>query len=321
MNTLSEKKRQSLIRTAGIIALIGNLALAVMKLFMGYFGNSLAVLGDGIDSATDVCIALMTLFVSAIISRPSDREHPWGHGRAETTATMVLSFIILFAGAQLALTSIKALISGTTENQPGFMAIIASCISITGKIALAFSQSILGKKANSSMIKANAANMKNDIIMSLSVLAGISASAFFKMPVLDPIAALLVSLWVIKNAIKLFLEMNTELMDGNTNPELYEELFSAIKTVPGATKPHRARIRKIASRWDIDLDIDVNAEMTVHDAHDIAEQVELAIRNKIPDVYDIMVHIEPAGHDDHHPVEQYGLNEDDMAAIEGQKKL
>ena len=108
LNTAERNERHIvLMRRAGYIAFFGNLALACVKIFLSKVSGSLAVMGDGIDSLTDVAIALMTLIVSTVVSRPGDKEHPWGHGRAETTATMALSFVIFFAGAQLALSSIS----------------------------------------------------------------------------------------------------------------------------------------------------------------------------------------------------------------------
>lgn len=305
---LSQKQRIHYIRLAGIIALVGNALLAVTKLVLGYYSKSLAVTGDGIDSSTDVLIAFVTLIISGIIARPGDKEHPWGHGRAETTATMALAYVIFFAGGELVISSIKQLISGCITESTSSVAIIAALVSITGKSLLAFVESRLGKKADSEMVKANAQNMTNDIILSVGVLAGLTSAHFFKCPVLDPIIAIIVGLWVVKNAVQLFAQMNTELMDGNTDNTLYKKLFTAAASVKGVSNPHRARIRKIASRWDIDLDIEVDAKMTVHEAHEISEQVEKAVRKAIPDVYDIMVHIEPAGHASHHPLEQYGLS-------------
>lgn len=308
-------KRSSLIRCAGLVALLGNAVLAFIKIFFAFKANSLAVLGDGIDSATDVLIAFITLIISFIISQPSDKEHPWGHGRAETTASMVLSFIIFYAGAQLCISSIKNLILSFNEavlELPSFLAINVTIISILGKTILCFSQYILGKKANSTIIKANALNMKNDIIMSASILVGLFFTVGLKMPIIDSIIAFAVSIWVIKNALELFFDTNRELMDGSNNPELYNLIFEAIKSVDGAKSPHRVRIRKIASKWDIDLDIEVDANMTVHDAHEISILVEKRIQEKIADIYDIMVHIEPEGHKGHHPTEQYGLSESDL---------
>jgi len=319
MAEINEERRVHYIRLAGIIALLGNAILAVVKLILAYFSHSLAVMGDGIDSSTDVLIALMTLIISGIIARPGDQEHPWGHGRAETTATMSLAYIIFFAGAELVISSVKQLISGSIASDTSLLAIIAAAISITGKSLLAWVESILGKKADSEMVKANAQNMMNDIILSAGVLVGLAAAHFFVCPILDPIIAIVVGLWVVKNAIQLFAQMNTELMDGNTDDSLYQKLFTAAKSVPGVSNPHRARIRKIASRWDIDLDIEVRADMTVHAAHEISEKVEKAVRKSIPDVYDIMVHIEPAGHADHHPVEQYGVTPESLKEDEEKK--
>ena len=300
------------IRVAGTIALIGNAALAFIKILLAYFSKSLAVMGDGIDSSTDVLIAIVTLVISAIISRPSDKEHPWGHGRAETTTTLVLSFIIFFAGAQLAIQSVTRLMNPQDAQAIGRGAVIAAIISIAGKTVLALLQFHYGKIADSEMVKANALNMKNDIIMSLGILVGLFLSEQFKLPILDPIIALLVGLWVIKNAAKLFLQVNFELMDGNADNSLYQKLFSAVSSVQGVHNPHKARIRKMASLFDIDLDIEVDPAMTVSDAHEKAEQVEEAIREVIPEAYDILIHIEPLGSDSHQREEKYGLKPEDM---------
>lgn len=300
------------IRVAGTIALIGNAALAFIKILLAYFSKSLAVMGDGIDSSTDVLIAIVTLVISAIISRPSDKEHPWGHGRAETTTTLVLSFIIFFAGTQLAIQSVTRLMNPQDAQAIGRGAVIAAIISIAGKTVLALLQFHYGKIADSEMVKANALNMKNDIIMSLGILVGLFLSEQFKLPILDPIIALLVGLWVIKNAAKLFLQVNFELMDGNADNSLYQKLFSAVSSVQGVHNPHKARIRKMASLFDIDLDIEVDPAMTVYDAHEKAEQVEEAIREVIPEAYDILIHIEPLGSDSHQREEKYGLKPEDM---------
>ncbi|MBO7612984.1 MAG: cation transporter [Treponema sp.] len=300
------------IRVAGTIALVGNAALAFIKIILAYFSKSLAVMGDGIDSSTDVLIAIVTLVISAIISRPSDKEHPWGHGRAETTTTLVLSFIIFFAGAQLAIQSVTRLLNPEDVQALGRGAVLAAIISIAGKTVLALLQFHYGKIADSDMVKANALNMKHDIIMSSGILLGLFLSEQFSLPILDPIIALLVGLWVIKNACKLFLEINFELMDGNADNSLYKKLFTAVSSVPDVHNPHKARIRKMASLFDIDLDIEVDPAMTVYDAHEKAEQVEEAIREVIPEAYDILIHIEPLGSDQHQREEKYGLKPEDM---------
>lgn len=310
MDTQNYPNRNDILKKAALIALIGNLVLALLKIITGIVTGSLAVIGDGIDSSTDVAIAIITLIVGTIIKRPSDKEHPWGHQRAETVATIALAFIIMLAGFQLVMSSIHQLRNGETGKLPETAALLVTLVSVIGKLGLAFSQYSLGKKSGSAMVMANAKNMTNDIIISTSVFLGLGASLLFKLPFLDPLIALLVGIWVMKSAVGIFLELNMELMDGNADEELYTSLFKAVKTVNGAENPHRARIRKMASAWDIDLDIEVDGKMTVYNAHKIAEKVEDAVRKEIPDVYDIMVHVEPAGKGEHD--EQYGLSAKDL---------
>lgn len=304
------KKRNALVRKAAVIALIGNLVLATLKLVTGYRMGSLAVIGDGIDSSTDVVIAILTLAVGFYINQPSDKKHPWGHRRAETIATLALAFIIMYAGVQLLLSAISQLRTGSYSEMPEPLLLIITGVSIIGKIFLAINQKILGTKAKSAIVLANAKNMANDIIISASVFTGIGFSLLFGIPALDPITALLVSLWVIKSAFGIFKDQNLELMDGNADDEVYRSLFKAVSSIEGAANPHRARIRRMAGAWDIDLDIEVDGNLSVKEAHDIAGKVESEIRCLIPDVYDVVIHVEPEGKGEHS--EQFGLCEKDI---------
>jgi len=298
-----------LIRIASLTALLGNTLLAALKIGTGIYANSLAVIGDGIDSSMDVLIAIMTLVVSRIISRPADAGHPWGHGRAETVATTLLSCILFFAGAQLIINSGREIIFGVEREVPSMPALIVTLVSIAGKLLLAWSQYMFGKKANSAMLIANAKNMSADVLLSGGVLAGLGASIFFNIALIDSWAALLVGVWVFKSALGIFREANTELMDGGSDKELYQAVFDAVKSVEGAGHPHRVRIRRIAGRWDIDIHIEVSPNIKVIEAHHIAYKVETAIKKQIENVYDVMVHVEPAGNIEN---EGYGLSEETL---------
>jgi len=295
-----------------MISLIGNFILAAAKLAAGAIAGSLAVLGDGIDSSTDVVISLVTLAAAALMAKPSDRDHPYGHARAETSATTILSFVIFFAGAQLLLSTIHSLREGSTRELPGMLALWVSGASVLGKLALAASQFAVGKKTGSTMLMANGKNMRNDVIMSASVLFGVAATRIFGTPLVDSIMAILVSLWVMRSALSVFKEANDEIMDGKADPELYRLVFDAVRSVKGAGNPHRTRVRRLASCYDIDLDIEVDGRLSVKDAHDIAQAVEAAIKTRIDSVYDIVVHVEPSGAGEHG--EQYGLNEGNFSS-------
>lgn len=304
------EERSIILKKASWIAFFGNIALATSKIFVGLFSGSLAVLSDGIDSATDVLIAAMTLFASRISSKPGDREHPYGHGRIETVATAIISFLLFFAGAQILFKALGGLISGVAGKMPSTMAIWVTIVSICGKLALSWSQFHYGRKSGSSMLIANAKNMRGDVVTSAAVLLGLGLAYITGIAIMDKILAALVALWILKNAVEIFMEANTELMDGTDNREPYKEIFAAIARVPSVDNPHRVRLRRIGSMLVVDLDIEVAPDMTVAESHDIALQVERSIKESLPDVYDVIVHIEPLGNVE--VEEKYGLTERDI---------
>jgi cation diffusion facilitator family transporter len=302
-------ERAALIRRASLIALFGNLALAAAKIIVGLIAGSLAVVGDGIDTSVDVLIAAMQLFIAGITARPADADHPWGHGRAETVGTAGLSFLLLFAGFQLILRSAGDLLNGAEREVPGPLAIAVTLVSIAGKLLLALNQYRTGKKAGSALLSANAKNMAADVVISAGVLAGLLFSELFNVGRIDSVAAMLVGLWVIKAAAGIFIGVNAELMDGGDLKDQYRAVFEAVHSVPGAGNPHRTRIRRIAGFLDIDIDVEVDSNLSVRAAHKIATRVEDAIRLRLENVFDIMVHIEPAGDLSNTENEAYGLSE------------
>lgn len=279
------------------MALFGNIFIFLIKLITAYFTSSLAILADAIDTGSDIGIAVMTLVVSFIIKLPSSKKYPYGRHRAETIASLILSLTIVTMGFQLLITSIKKLFSQNQVLDDRFqlVAILVIITSVVFKFLLALNQFVLAKKANSAMILANAKNMTNDILLSSSVLIGISFSYYFHLIYLDLIVALIISLFILHSGFSLFWELNIELMDGNTNNILYKKLFNTVAEMKNVYNPHRARIRKMANLFDINLDIEVDANTTVYQAHKIAEELTSKIKQNIENVYDVVIHIEPHG--------------------------
>jgi cation diffusion facilitator family transporter len=299
-------ERSKTLRKASVIALAGNLVLASAKLVIGFISGSLAVVGDGLDSSTDVIIAIVALVTARIVDKPGDREHPYGHTRAETLATTAIAFIVFFAGSQLFLGAVRALASGEASELPTRISLYVTGVSIVGKLLLAWSQFHFGKKAGSSMLIANGKNMRGDVVISASVLVGLGLTFLLGMPSLDRVMALLVSLWIVKVAFGIFQEANAELMEGSPEEGHYGEVFAAVAAVPGAGNPHRTRVRKLGSILVVDLDIEVDPCLTVAEAHGISMGVEAAIKARLPEVYDVVVHVEPAGNREEG--ERFGLS-------------
>lgn len=300
--------RTTTIRKAGWIALFGNAILAVAKIVAGTLSNSLSVVSDGIDSSTDVLIAAMTLVAASISAKPGDREHPYGHGRIETVASAVISFIVFFAGGQVLITAVKDLLAGNSGSMPSTLAVVITGLSVLGKLALAWSQFHYGKISGSAMLVANGKNMRGDVVTSLAVLFGLGLAYLTGFTAFDKIFAILVSLWILKNAVDIFLEANLELMDGMNDHGHYSDVFHAVSHIQLAANPHRVRIRHLGATLVVDLDIEVDPDTSVRAAHKVAIQVENSIKEHIPEVYDVIVHIEPRGNIEH---EKFGLTSSD----------
>jgi len=308
------KDRSYKIKEASWIGIIGNGILAIAKIIIGIISGSLAVIGDGIDTTTDVLTFIITLITARIISKPPDHKFPYGYKKAETSATKILAFIIFFAGAQLLISTSKQIISGEIREMPSMIAVYVTLFSIIGKVILAMWQFKIGKNIDSKMIIANARNMRNDIFISGSVLVGLAVTFILKMPIFDSIIALLVSLWIIKEAFGIYRESNLEMMDGVKDTKVYFKIIKSVEEVEGAHNPHRIRVRNIANLVLIALDIEVDQNIKVKDAHDIAKEVENRLKHNIDNIFDILVHVEPLGNIEQD--ESFGISKDNISETE-----
>lgn len=308
MSSIDQKYRNKCIKKASWVGILGNTVLAIAKITVGFISGSLAVIGDGIDTATDILTYMITLVAARIMNKPPNYKYPYGYNRAEAVATKALSFVIFFAGAQLFLSTLVRLIKEEVSELPGLLAIYVTIISIISKAGLAFYQFRIGKKIESNMLIANAKNMRNDILISGSVLIGLIFTQLLKLPILDSITALGVSIWIMKAGFDIFMETSRELMDGTNNPELYYKVFDAVEEVGGAN-PHRVRIRKHSNMYTVDLDIEVDGKLTIEEGHKISMDVEINIREKVENVYDVLVHIEPEGNIEK---EKFGLSRENI---------
>lgn len=303
-------KREHKIIRASWWAIAGNALLAFLKLSAGFISGSYAVIADGIDSLSDIVSSVVVLVAARVIAKPPNVKFPYGYKKADTVATKVLSFMIFFAGAQLAYSTIRILVNGTAMETPGRLAIWVTLISILGKLSLAILLFRTGKKAESTMLTANARNMRNDILLSLSVLASLLFTVILEEPLIDRIIALLISLFIMYEGFRIFMKSNIDLMDGIDNTGVYDKLFESVHSVEGAHNPHRVRARKIGHYYMINLDIEVDPDLPVREAHDIAKNVEDSIKSNLKKIYDVMVHVEPLGNLEED--EKYGITETEI---------
>lgn len=316
MLSIDQKYRNRKIKKASWVGIIGNTVLAIAKIVIGFISGSLAVIGDGIDTATDILTYFITLLAARIMNKPPNYRYPYGYNRAEAVATKALSFVIFFAGAQLFFTTLLRLIKSEQLELPSLLAIYVTVFSIASKAGLAFYQFRIGRKIASNMLIANAKNMRNDILISSSVLTGLIFTQVLHLPVLDLITAIAVSIWIMKIGFEIFMETSRELMDGTDNPELYYKIFDAVEEV-GAINPHRVRVRKHSNLYTVALDIEMDGKMTIEEGHVMAKKVEVNIKERVENVYDVLVHVEPRGNVEK---EKFGLSRGNIDKECGKKK-
>ncbi len=307
---MPDKERTQNIIRASWIAVVSNALLAALKISVGLFAGSLALVGDGIDSASDIVTSLITLLTARLISRPPNLKFPYGYRKADAVASKALSFIIFFAGAQLTISTIRHFLDGLEKALPDPIAIYVVIVSIVAKLALSYYLLRKGRQVESPMLLANGRNMRNDVFISVSVLLGLFFTLVLEMPIIDSIFALLIGLYIMKIAFDIFMETNIELMDGVDDPGIYKKIIDAVALVKGAENPHRLRVRKTANHYIIGLDIEVDPELKIAEGHRIAKKVENSLKNALGTVYDILVHVEPRGNIEKD--EQYGISTKDL---------
>jgi cation diffusion facilitator family transporter len=298
-------REKVLIRTSWI-SITGNAILSLSKIVIGLFSGSMSVIGDGIDSATDVITSIVILCTARLVNRPPNTKYAFGYEKADTVATKILSFVIFFAGIEMLMSTAKSLIYSEERGLPSIMAIYVTLFSIFGKLLLSAYQNYQGKKTGSSMLIANAKNMKMDVFISISVLLGLFFTFILNAPWLDSLTGLLISLYIIKTSIEIFMDTNVVLMDGVKDTSIYQQIIHAVELVPGATNPHRIRSRQLGNLYVIGLDIELDGNLSLYKAHEIAQAVEDSIKENIDNIYDIIIHIEPVGVT--HPKEKFGID-------------
>ena len=300
----TDKSAGKQILRASYVSVIGNGVLSAAKIIAGALSGSFAVISDGIDSASDVAMSVVMIVTAKIMGRKPNRKYVYGYAKAELIATKILSMLIFFAGAEMFVSAIRNLFSEQERILPGRLAIYVTVASILCKLLLSLYQTATGRKTGSSMLIANGINMRNDVVISLSVLVGLFFSFVLELPILDSVTALLVSCFIVWSAVRIFMDSNTELMDGVKDVTVYQKIFDAIEKVDGIKNTHRVRSRSIGNKYMITLDVEADGNLTLNQAHALTIEVERRIRESIPEVYDIVVHIEPFGT---HPEEVFGV--------------
>lgn len=286
------------------VGLYLNIALSVFKFFAGFMGHSAAMIADAVHSFSDFVTDAVLLLGFRMVRKPVDKSHDYGHGKFETLTATIMGVSLIGVGISIFWAGFKK-ISGAFQGyalpQPSLIALYAAVVSIVVKEWLYRYTLRVGNSIHSQAVIANAWEHRSDALASVAAMLGIGGAIVLgeRWHILDPLAAILVSFFIIKIAFSIFLGSVNELLEASLDEKLEEEILQIIKETPGAKRPHDMKTRKIGSNIAIDIHIEVDRKLNVVQAHDIATRVEHRLRASFGQETYISVHIEPEHEKDH----------------------
>ena len=294
-NVLREKE----IYRVTIVGSIVNLLLLIFKFFAGIAGHSAAMLADAVHSLSDFVTDIIVLIFVRLSSKPEDADHDYGHGKYETLATAIIGICLCIVGLGImwnGVNSILNVLKGGTLPEPGILALVAAILSIVSKEVLYQYTVYKGRKLNSQAVVANAWHHRSDAFSSIGTTLGIGGAIVLgdAWRVLDPIAAVVVSVFIIKVSFKLLVPSMNELLEKSLPAEVEDRIYAIVLSFPGVTSPHHLRTRRIGTRYSIDLHVRMDGHIPLIDAHRTATAIEDKLRAAFGQGTYINIHVEPA---------------------------
>ncbi|MBA3705479.1 MAG: cation transporter [Bacteroidetes bacterium] len=283
---------QTAIKTT-YFSIVTNTALAIVKWLTGYFGNSYALIADAIESTTDIFSSLLVLFGLKYSSKPADKNHPYGHGRAEPLVTFLVVGFLITSATIIAYESIKNIKTPHELPKPYTLIVLGGIIiwkELSYRLVIKKS-----KETNSSSLKADAWHHRSDAVTSIAAFIGISIALIFGKGYesADDWAALFASGFIIYNSYLIFRPALGEIMDEHLYDDVAKQIREVAKRVEGIIDTEKCHIRKSGMKFHVDLHATVNANISVKQGHNIAHHLKDKLKMEIPELADVLIHIEP----------------------------
>lgn len=292
-----EARKREIYRVT-FVGFIVNLVLSAAKLVAGIVGRSAAMTADAVHSFSDLATDVVVIAFARISSKPKDENHDYGHGKYETLATVLISLALAVVGAGIlfsGIRSIRVVLDGGTLPRPGAIALVAAVISIVVKEILYRYTVRVGRRIDSPSVVANAWHHRSDALSSLGTLVGIGCAYFLgeRWRIADPIAALVVAVFIFKIAFDLIRSGLDELMERSLPAETEEEILRIVTANPAVREPHNLRTRRIGASIAIEVHVRMDGDMTVRQSHALTEDIEQRLRERFGAGTMIAVHVEP----------------------------
>lgn len=296
--TADTSTREKEIYRVTLVGFVVNLILSAAKLAAGILGRSGAMVADAIHSFSDMATDIVVIVFARISSKPKDDGHDYGHGKYETLATIIISLALAAVGIGIlssSIGSIRTILEGGTLPRPGAVALVAAVVSIVAKEILYRYTVRVGRRIDSPSVIANAWHHRSDALSSLGTLAGIGCAYFLgeKWRIADPIAALLVAVFIFKIALDLIRTGLGELLEKSLPADVEQEILSIVTANPEIRSPHNLRTRRIGASIAIEVHVRVDGAMSVAHSHALTVDIEHRLRARFGTGTMIAIHVEP----------------------------
>ena len=289
---LTAQQRHQAINQVTLWGVFVNLVLAITKLAGGFFGHSQALIADGLHSLSDLASDAMVFVAAKHASEDADEEHPYGHARFETIATVALAVLLIIVGLGIAYDAIVSLVTDEPIDKPDMFTLWIAAFSILSNEGLYHYTKFVGNRIRSNLLLANAWHHRSDAVSSIVVLVGIAGTQL-NMPKLDAYAAIIVALMIARIGFKLGYDSVQELVDASLEPELVENIRRKILAHEGVRELHMLRTRRLGHHAHVDVHIQVAPRLSVSEGHHISETVEKTLMESFDAINDVTVHIDP----------------------------
>ena len=295
----SEKSsREKGIYKVTIVGSIVNFLLLVFKFFAGIAGHSAAMLADAVHSLSDFITDIVVIVFVRIAGKPEDKGHDYGHGKYETLATAIIGLLLLCVGFGIfwnGASSIYTFLRGGQLESPGVVALVAALVSIVSKEILYQYTVIQGKKLNSQAVIANAWHHRSDALSSIGTAIGIGGAILLgdHWRVLDPVAAVVVSFFIMKVSVRLLIPCVDELLEKSLPEDVEKEIEQTVLSLPGVSQPHHLRTRRIGNYYAIELHVRMDGKITLEEAHSTATAIENKLKEMFGKGTHVGIHVEP----------------------------
>ena len=289
-----EKTNEQIAMKVSRISIIGNIILSGFKLFAGIFAQSAAMISDAVHSMSDVFSTIIVMIGIKLANKKSDKEHPYGHERFECVAAIVLAAVLFATGAGIGWSGIKKAIAGNYGDLaiPGILALVAAIVSIIVKEAMYWYTRGAAKRINSSALMADAWHHRSDAFSSVGSFAGIFG-ARLGFPILDPLACIIICLFILKAAIDIFRDAVGKMTDRACDDETIAKMRDLILSQKSIEGIDGLKTRLFGDKIYMDVEIRVDALVRLEEAHLVAQAVHDVIEEQFPKVKHCMVHVNP----------------------------